>query len=214
MAGRRPKVTAEDFVAAGLDFVVRNGLDALTTRALGNQMGVDSTAIYRHFPHKDDLLVAMRDDLHRQINEQLDLDGLSPKDAIARIARVTRTVYGANPELSSLHSTMHGALPHTAATTRIILGQLEKLGLSGEDLVVSYQMLEGAVVGSMVFDNSGAPANHTMRMERYRYLGGPAFAAAATNEERVREISNAAFERLLTVVLDAIEKTAHAPTYT
>lgn len=197
-----------DFVSAGLEFVRRNGLDALTTRALGNAMGIDSTTIYRYFPHKDDLLVAMRDDLHRQINEELSLGDLTPRRAIEQTAMVTRRVYNDNPELSSLHSTMHGALPNTAGTMRIIVEQMEKMGLKGDNLVMCYQMLEGAVVGSMVFDNSGAPDNYTMRKERYRYLGGPAFTDAARDEERVREIAEAAFARLLAITLDAMEAAA------
>lgn len=33
-----------------------NGLPALTMRALGNHLGVDPTAVYRHFPSRDQIL--------------------------------------------------------------------------------------------------------------------------------------------------------------
>jgi len=208
MMGRKPRVSGGDFVAAALEYVRTTGLDALTTRSLGAAMGVDSTAIYRHFPDKDHLLVAVRDDLHRQINEQADVTDLAPREAIAVIARTTRRVYGEHPELSSLHTTLHGSLPHTAACIRSVISQMEEIGLVGRDLVVAYQMFEGAVIGTLVFENSGAPENWAMRKDRYTYIGPAAFAEAGRSEDEVRRVAEQAFEMVLEVVLDRIEQLA------
>jgi AcrR family transcriptional regulator len=38
-----------------------NGLPALTMRALGNHLGVDPTAVYRHFPIQERLVDAVLD---------------------------------------------------------------------------------------------------------------------------------------------------------
>jgi AcrR family transcriptional regulator len=44
-----------------LALVDERGLDALRTRALGHRLGVDPTAVYRHFRSKDELINALAD---------------------------------------------------------------------------------------------------------------------------------------------------------
>ncbi|WP_260646025.1 helix-turn-helix domain-containing protein, partial [Staphylococcus aureus] len=50
-------------MAAAFRVTDQIGLQALTLKALGQHLGVDSTAVYRHFRSKDVLLIAMMDRL-------------------------------------------------------------------------------------------------------------------------------------------------------
>ena len=63
MARGKGSYTKSDYALAAIEFVDANGLDALTMRALGSHMGVDATAVYRHFPTKEELVGAMCDAL-------------------------------------------------------------------------------------------------------------------------------------------------------
>src|SRR5919108_3233672 len=57
----RHSLTDQRILAEALALVDEAGLDALTTRALGQRLGVDPTAVYRHFRNKDELLGALAD---------------------------------------------------------------------------------------------------------------------------------------------------------
>jgi AcrR family transcriptional regulator len=52
----KPKLTRAALVAAALRIADAEGLDALSMRRLGAELGVDATAAYRHLPNKKDLL--------------------------------------------------------------------------------------------------------------------------------------------------------------
>jgi AcrR family transcriptional regulator len=52
----KPKLTRAALVAAALRIADAEGLDAVSMRRLGAELGVDATAAYRHLPNKKDLL--------------------------------------------------------------------------------------------------------------------------------------------------------------
>jgi len=55
----RGRLSREVLIAAALDIADREGLDALSMRRLGAELGVDPTAAYRHFPDKKALLAGV-----------------------------------------------------------------------------------------------------------------------------------------------------------
>lgn len=57
----RNSLSDERILQEALTLVDEAGLEGLTTRALGRRLGVDSTAVYRHFRSKDELLSALAD---------------------------------------------------------------------------------------------------------------------------------------------------------
>jgi AcrR family transcriptional regulator len=66
MAGTA-RLSRDDFVTAALAYVDQHGAPALTARTLGEAMGVDHTALYRHFPGMDELAGAVLDRIFEQI---------------------------------------------------------------------------------------------------------------------------------------------------
>lgn len=63
---RRPRgsLNQQVIVAAALQLSGRDGITALTFEALGRELQAHPTAIYRHFRDKDELLLALTDQLH------------------------------------------------------------------------------------------------------------------------------------------------------
>ena len=55
-AERRAPLTRERVLKAAIDLADRGGLEALSMRRLGQDLGVDAMALYRHVRDKDDLL--------------------------------------------------------------------------------------------------------------------------------------------------------------
>ena len=58
MNDRVESATREAIIEAARDLLVEGGVDALSMRKIGMQVGVSATAIYRHFEDKDALLSA------------------------------------------------------------------------------------------------------------------------------------------------------------
>jgi AcrR family transcriptional regulator len=54
-----PRLTRAVLVATALRIADAEGLDALSMRRLGAELGVDATAAYRHLPNKKDLLAGV-----------------------------------------------------------------------------------------------------------------------------------------------------------
>lgn len=55
-SSRRSGLTRDDIVAAALDLVRREGIEAVTMRRLADEIGVTPMALYHHIPNKKELL--------------------------------------------------------------------------------------------------------------------------------------------------------------
>ena len=55
-AGSSPRLSRERIVAAVVDLLESGGVDAVTTRTVGEALQVHPTALYRHFRDMDDLI--------------------------------------------------------------------------------------------------------------------------------------------------------------
>ena len=66
----RPRLTKSAVVGRALEMADQDGVDALTIRRLATELGVTPMALYWHFRSKDELLVALCD----QIWDEIDLD--------------------------------------------------------------------------------------------------------------------------------------------
>jgi hypothetical protein len=76
------------------------------------------------------------------------------------------------------------------------------MGLTGDNVVRTYQMLEGYTLGTSVFDSGGSPDTWTVRQARYRYLNIPAFDDVARSPEKVQKIADDGFTRAINLILD------------
>ncbi|GAA1727466.1 TetR/AcrR family transcriptional regulator C-terminal domain-containing protein [Isoptericola hypogeus] len=72
---RPARLTRERVVAAAVDLADAEGLDAVSMRRLGQELGVDPMSIYRHVDGKDALLDAMTDAVVAQIEPVTDAGG-------------------------------------------------------------------------------------------------------------------------------------------
>ena len=66
-APARRRLSRELVVAAALAIVDREGLEGLTMRALGRELGVDPMAVYHWVPSKDELLSLIVEAVYREI---------------------------------------------------------------------------------------------------------------------------------------------------
>ncbi len=205
MAEPKTPLSREQFVRVAIDFVEKNSMSEFTLRAIGQELGVNNTAIYRHFPSKESLLDAMLESVLGEVASLPDSEGSSPRDCIMQILSNIRQVFQEHSHLSATYVSATGAFPSGLILTRRISAHLHSMGLRGDALVRTYQMLEGYTLGTSVFDAGGAPDTWTIRQERYRYVNSSDFDEAARDPERVRKIANDGFLRAITLILNDAE---------
>lgn len=207
---RKSTLTPNDYVETAVRFVDKNGIAAMTMRALGDEMGVDATALYRHFPNKDSLISAMVDWFMGQALERAELPAKSPRERVRNVAVAMRETFRCWPQIGlELASSEGGAGANAVEYSRIAIEALRGLGLEGDELVRCYQMVEGFIMGSCVHDFAGAPHNMAVRRLRYRSFDVPEFDAVSRDEASVMAIADDAFNRALDVLIDICEQRAH-----
>ncbi len=191
----RPAVhSREKFLRAALSIVDSEGLDALTFRRLGTEIGVSYTAAYTYFKNREELIGALVNNLFAEIVLGVKVTGTTPHEVILAIGLSTR-------ETLSRHPLLVPAFTHAGAdevegdtsTISIIAPLLEQAGLTGKDLALAYRAIESFVIGSTVFDLGAAPRHLSTRQRRYRQSKHQEFMAVAKTEKSLSAHNEEAF---------------------
>lgn len=149
--GRPPRhsLTDERILAEALALVDEAGLDALTTRALGQRLGVDPTAVYRHFRNKDELVNALADHIigsGAPPTASTDGDG-TPRGQLRGACLVLRRALLAHPAMTAIIVRRPPRGTNTWAATEHALGLLRQAGLDDADAARAYQALLNYTLG-------------------------------------------------------------------
>jgi TetR/AcrR family tetracycline transcriptional repressor len=140
------RLDADSIVAAAVRVIDADGLAQLTMRRLGKELGVDPTAVYRHFRDKDDLLLAICDRLLGIV-----LESLEPQDdwrcTLRDMSEKAWDVYQRHPHLAHLLSQSPEVLDQHERLAEIGLGALRAAGLTDSDAALSYHVLVGYTAG-------------------------------------------------------------------
>jgi AcrR family transcriptional regulator len=145
-------------VEAGLRLGSVRGTETISVRALGAELEVDPTAVYRHFRSKEDLMRALLDALHLQVLGRLTTPA-AWQDRLVELADVTLEVHLAHAAIAMEAVTLTTGGPGEARTIEYILAAFSEAGLSDEDLVQHY-----ALLGSYMLSRTAAIAHaHSAR---------------------------------------------------
>ncbi|MEY3566239.1 MAG: hypothetical protein RLZ19_253 [Actinomycetota bacterium] len=204
MAEPRVTLTRGDFLRSAFQIVDSEGLSALTMRALGDRMGVDPTAVYRHFPSRERLIDAMLDAVVQQAAESPN-SGDNPRDRVMAVAVNIRRAFRSHPNVAGALATATGDFPSGFTITRKMISALRDLGLRDGNLVRMYQTFEGYILGSCVFDTGGYPETFVIRQARYRLIGESEFTEVAISAENVERVTEEAFIETIGILLDRCE---------
>lgn len=189
----RKNLRKADYIAAAFAFVDANGIEVMTMRSLGAHMGVDPTAVYRHFLTKEDLVNALVDQFLQTIYSSLNTKLKDPRTRIIDRAMCTRREFEKHPDVGVALVFGNGQSWTGLTLSRDIADDLASLGVPAKSIPVAYQMLEGFVIGSCCQDFIRSPENFAIRRLRYRAIDRPAFDAISKNESSVRKVANTAF---------------------
>lgn len=196
--------TREEFVAAAIRIVDDEGLDALTLRRLGAEVGVSFTALYTYFATREDLIAALVDAVSADIIAGVVPTGESPREQVVAISLATRRALAKHPRLASVYVSDQSGASGGNDATRMVAGLLEAAGLEGRDVATAYRVIESYVFGSTIFDLGAAPNHLSIRRRRYVEVGHDAFKSVASSAKAVGRHNDEAFERGLALILDGL----------
>ncbi|MGJ6966642.1 TetR/AcrR family transcriptional regulator [Streptosporangium sp. G11] len=145
--GGRPAVlTPGRIVAAAVEVLDAEGLDALTMRRIGTQLGVAAMSLYRHVPNRDALLAAVVDHLFSEAVIEPD-PASSWAEALTRFATAYRRTLLAHPHAVPLLAT-HPVDVDTGLT--LLTGLLDRFAAAGvprDDALTAIQSVGVYVLG-------------------------------------------------------------------
>lgn len=212
----RTRRSGEEFVLAAAGIVAESGWESLTAKSLAERLGVHSTAVYRHFGTWDDLVVAVFDLGLGQLLEagqSLLAEGASPRDRILASLRAFRAAADADPFVADCFAAILTAgtvaqTPNADALTTWLVQQLEEWGVPRAQVPAMHQALENLVIGGIFCDYASHPDHVSLRRQRRRMTGIPAFEEFTRSDEACAQIGTEAFELSARLLLDECDRLA------
>jgi len=161
-AERRVRLSRDRVLGVAVTLADAGGIEALTMRKLGVELGVEAMSLYNHVANKADLLDGMIDIVFGEID--LPTDGTDWRTAMTRRAISARDVLSRHRWATGLMESRTTPGPATLRHHDTVLGTLRGAGFSIELAAHAYSALDSYVYGfalkepSLPFDNGGDSA--------------------------------------------------------
>jgi AcrR family transcriptional regulator len=140
-----------------VDLADRDGVGALTMRALGAELGVEAMSLYKHVANKDEIL----DGIVELIVGQIEIPRAHEpwKQAMRRRAESGRDALRRHSWAIGLLEARGSRGPAALRYTEAILGNLRSAGFSLDDAAHAFWLLDSYVYGHVIQETSLAPAS-------------------------------------------------------
>jgi AcrR family transcriptional regulator len=189
------QLTPEAIIDASLRIAARGSSDAFTVRRLGEELGADPTAVYRHFRDKDELLLSVAD---RTLGEVLDSipEGLDWKDRLRALAEGSLSVALKYPAVASAMASRTTRRSNEFRVVELIIGAVSEAGLDGAEAAVHYRMVGDsllALVGQraayLLFAPDVRAADESAWSREYRLVDPQAFPQITRLSRELAEVT-------------------------
>lgn len=177
-AGRGGPLSRELIAATAMALVDREGLSALSTRRLGEELGCEAMSIYHHFPSKTHLMDALVDlmlaDAHVQLLAEWDW-----LERLRRCAHGFRAMALKHPKFFPYFAVHRLNTPSGVAFIDRIIGILRDAGFSDRDAATYFREIGYYLTGAALDESAG-------------YAQGPSAAEPVSNETIASDFKNLA----------------------
>jgi AcrR family transcriptional regulator len=130
---------------AAIELADKEGLEALTMRALGAKLGFEAMSLYKHVADKDEILTEILD----RVISEIELPSGDWKEAMRRRAMSVRTVFTEHSwAIGLLESGRMG--PNGLRYLDATLGSLRSAGFSIEDSAHAFWIIDSYVYGHVI----------------------------------------------------------------
>lgn len=145
---RKVRLDVDLIVTAGLEVASENPSATFSAKKLGAKLGVDPSAVYRHFPNKGHLMERLLDELHRRAIASIDATPEDWRGQIRQLAEFTLREYTKYPSIAaeSMVVTTHGEGELDAV--ELLLTALSTAGLTGDAVVHHYALLSSFMLSN------------------------------------------------------------------
>lgn len=154
-SAHREPLSRARVLQTALALIDREGLDALSMRRVGEELGVEAMSLYNHVPNK----AALLDGVFEQVLSELPptRPSRSPKLALQRRALELRSVLRAHPRVLPLFATRSAVTPTSFEHVESVLQTLHALGFSTERALSALNVLVAYVVGHSIASYATEP---------------------------------------------------------
>lgn len=149
---RRQPLNRDRVLLAALQLADKYGLEQLSMRNLGQQLGVEAMSLYNHIANKDDLLDGMIDCVFSEIG--LPRSGPDWKTAMRERALAARAALSRHPWAIGLMESRRQPCPATLHHHDAVIGCLRQAGFSIELAAHAYSLLDSYIYGFALNEQS------------------------------------------------------------
>jgi TetR/AcrR family tetracycline transcriptional repressor len=164
----REHLTRPRVVAAALAIVDRDGLDGLTMRALGRELGVDPMAAYHWFPNKQAILQGVGEAILSEIPLADAGTGASWQEIARALAREYRRVLLRHPNALPVASTQPVMTPRGFELIERTSSALVAAGLTPGAALEGIDTMAAFVIGHCVVHAGVTPGSEPITEEALR----------------------------------------------
>jgi AcrR family transcriptional regulator len=216
----RPNLSRDRVLRAAIALADTGGIESLTMRKLGVELGVEAMSLYRHVANKDDLLDGMIDGVFGEID--LPTGRTDWRTAMRRRAISARTVMSRHPWATGLMDSRTTPGPATLRHHDAVIGTLRTAGFSIEMAAHAFSALDSYIYGfalqetSLPFDTAEQTAQVAQMIMAQLSSDEYPHLTEMTIEHVLQpgyDYGNE-FEFGLDLILDGLERALRAPTTT
>jgi len=151
--GQRGRLSRDLIVRTALRLMDEEGLEALTMRRVGRELGVEAMSLYNHVRDKEDLLDGVAEVALAEFDAEASDDGDWLKQGRAA-AHEWRKLLKKHPNVMALLVERKRPLasPDAIRPTEIALQILRRAGLSERDTVHAFQAIGGYIFGFVMME--------------------------------------------------------------
>ena len=210
-AKRRAALTRERILRAAIRLADRDGIESLSMRKLGQELGVEAMSLYNHVRNKVDMLDGMVDVVFSEID--LPANGVGWEIAMRKRAISARKVLLRHPWAIGLMESRATPGPATLRHHDAVLASLRTAGFSVDLAAHAYSILDGYIYGftltelTLPFRNSEVAEVAENIMEGFRPGEYPYLAEMAVDRAMKPGYNYGdEFEYGLDLILDGIQR--------
>jgi AcrR family transcriptional regulator len=208
----RIPLSRERVLRAAIAFADAKGIESLSMRKLGQELGVEAMSLYKHVANKDDMLDGMVDVVFSEI--ELPSDGARWRTAMRQRAMSAREALSRHPWAIGLTESRMKPGPANLRHHDSVIGCLREAGFSIEMAIHAYSVLDSYIYGfalqekSLPFDTSDQ-VGEVAEIILSQFPGGEYPYLTETVVEHVTKSGYEyadEFEFGLDLILDALER--------
>ncbi len=215
---RRGSLTPELIVKESLRLLDENGVDGFSMPKLGRALGADPTAVYRHFASKDDLVLAIADQLIKEA-----MAGLEPHacwvDTVTDTTRRLRQTYCDHPAAASLAACRTTQRPAEMRIVNLLIGAVRAAGFEGATAARVYRALgdftlawAGSEAAFLALDPRQQEDDRAAWTRAYRAVDRDEYPHIWQLREELPQVSDEdIFEPILSLVVAGLTRIAPEP---